>query len=406
MYIAQSSRSNNISPFPGDYDLADATQTHGDVDTNPYTKRRRGESPFTGFTTRFSTRLPSLSSKWRRRRPANIVTEIEGPTPVLSRANSTRLPSIVSSIADNSERHDYQPPMSPTKISEELSENNTSPIKIKRTTTPDNAEETETLATTPLLPPLMMPHNVTEEPLQSPLQSPAIADQESIYSIHTPIETPRLPGITSPPLSAKPSISSFNRQRGITPLLPSSEIPPMTIADPSDEWSLKLGHANFTITPGPYVPSTFDLRTLKQLRVDWDLARCNYMKHSMRTGEHYGATSKIYKLAEEKWASIDAQWKKNVDQATCATANCRDSPLSISQSSAVEPVPLMKMPSLNGPKSEGKFPKLGDEDVVGPMEQISPPVQPQRKASRKATFFKFFQGMTSPSGRPSWQRAP
>jgi hypothetical protein len=42
---------------------------------------------------------------------------------------------------------------------------------------------------------------------------------------------------------------------------------------------------------------------------DWDMAR-NYMKH-VRTGEHYGVTSKIYKLTEEKWADVDMQWKKN-----------------------------------------------------------------------------------------------
>ena len=407
VYIAQSSHSNNnISPFPGNYDLADATLTHGDDEVNPYAKRRRGESPFIGFTTRLSTRLPSLSHKWRRRRPANIITDTDSPKLVPSRANSTRLPSIVSSIADD-ESLDHGPPTTPTKnIVEEHSSNSTSPIEIKRTTVPDDTQEAETLATTPLLPPLMMPHNVNDEPLQSPLQSPAIADQESIYSVHTPIATPRLPGITSPPLSAKPSISSFNRQRGITPLLPSSEIPPMMIADPSDEWALKLGHANFSITPEPYVPSTSDFRTLKQLRADWDLARCNYMKHSMRTGEHYGPTSKIYKLTEEKWASIDVQWKKNVDRATSETASHRDSPLSTSQSSATEPVPIMKMPSLNGPKSEGKFPELGDEDVVGPMEQVAPPVQSQRKANRKTMFFKFFQGLMPPGGRSSLQKTP
>ena len=30
--------------------------------------------------------------------------------------------------------------------------------------------------------------------------------------------------------------------------------------------------------------------------------------------------------------------------------------------------PLVKIPALNGPKSSGKFPIVGDEGIVGPME--------------------------------------
>jgi hypothetical protein len=260
-------------------------------------------------------------------------------------------------------------------------------------------EKEEAFATTPLLPPLMVDAsaNTKHVSMQSPLQSPSVAEPNDPFSgSTTPIDaitTPQLPGMPSPPLSTKPSISSFHRNTDNRPghLVPSAEIPTIVIADPNDEWANKLGHANFTIYPEPYIPEAFDLEACRQLRANWDLARCNYTKHLVRTGEHYGVTSKTYKLTEQKWTSVDATWRRNneltitntVENGSDAFATLKHTTLGDSRSSNI----MTKIPSLNDPRSEGKFPQLGDEDIVGPMVQVA--AQLQRSPSKKTKLFKF-----------------
>ena len=385
-----------IMPSPTDYDLADGDERNEDFASNPYIKRRRaGESPFSGLTARFGTRFPSFSQGWRRRRAGSTISITEScPSPSL-RVNTSRASSVVGSPIEASERQDYQLPPTPARSVFDGNDGKSmpAPIDIQKAKAHDDVEDVEGTATTPLLPPMMaqFASQFKEEPLQSPLQSPTVAEFDSSTPVHSPISAPQQPGIPSPPLSTKPSISSFHRQRCPNPLIPSSEIPPILTADPNDEWANKLGHANFTIYPEPYLPYHFDLNACKHLRAEWDLARCNYVKHLMRTGEHYGATSKIYKFTEEKWSEVDAQWKKNSEHCISRTADNGETSLSLSQSSIAEPAPLMKLPSLNGPHSEGKFPKRGDEDIVGPMEQIAS--QLQRRPSKKAAFLKFLQGV-------------
>ena len=152
-------------------------------------------------------------------------------------------------------------------------------------------------------------------------------------------------------------------------------------APPPDKWSDALGHANFVIQPEPYTPKQCDLETCKALRADWDLARHNYAKHLMRVGDNSGPTSNVYHLTQEKWSEIDATWKANVDACVAQLTDNRERSNSISPSSPMldakdvgrelaKTPPLVKIPSLNGPKSEGKFPKMGDEGIVGPMEVV------------------------------------
>jgi hypothetical protein len=175
-------------------------------------------------------------------------------------------------------------------------------------------------------------------------------------------------------------------------LVQTSEIPPILIADENDEWAHKLGHANFTIHPEPYLPEVFDVEACRQLRANWDLARCNYTKHLVRTGEHYGVTSKTYKLTEEKWAQTDAQWKKNNDLTIQNTVESDGTTFStLKHASFGEPSSsnvMTKIPSLNDPTSGGKFPQLGDEDIVGPMVQATAQLHPS--PSKKAKIMKFF----------------
>lgn len=403
-------------PSPIDYDLADDAQMDTESTFNLAIKRQRGGDATNSITSRFGSRLPSISRKWRNKRAGNPkAVDDSSPEPRLSRANSTRASSLAGSCIELPGSQDPQLPPTPARsvFNDADEDSHPSAIDIQKANASRDGEDHEAKASTPLLPPIMaqFPLHIKDVPFQSPLQSPTIAqsptspDYESAPSVNSPLHTPQHPGLPSPPLSTKPSISSFHRQRGLSQLLPSSDIPPMLITDHNDEWSNKLGHANFTIIPKPYMPSHFNPQAYRELRSDWDLARCNYMKHLMRTGEHYGATSKIYRLTEEKWAAIDALWKRNFDFCISrAVDNGFEAELSLSQSSVAEPTPLMKLPSLNGPRSEGKFPQLGDENIVGPMEQVAGHLH-QRRPSRKAGFLKFLHGVL-PSGAGVFTRSP
>jgi hypothetical protein len=376
-----------------DYDLVDGFFSDGEFASSPrHRKRRAVESPLTGLASRFGTRFPSFSRKWRLRKgasSASLNADAQRDVPA-SREASSRSSSISNSARQTIDKtFDPQLPPTPTRSIFDTAEDASSAaaIDIEKANN-DSREREESFATTPLLPPLMMDAsaNTKQVSMQSPLQSPSVAEASDPFSgTVTPIDavtTPQLPGMPSPPLSTKPSISSFHRNTIINRpghLVPSSEIPPILIADPNDVWANDLGHANFTIYPEPYTPSSFDLEACRQLRANWDLARCNYTKHLVRTGEHYGVTSKTYRLTEEKWASIDATWRKNneitigrtVDSGSAAFATLKHKTLGDATSSNIMT----------------KIPQLGDEDIVGPMVQVA--AQFQRTPSKKAKFFKF-----------------
>jgi hypothetical protein len=386
-----------------DYDLTDGFFSDGEFSASPRYKRRRAvESPLTGLANRFGTRFPSFSRKWRLRKgssSASITSDAQRDN-AASRGASSRSSSISNSARQTFDNgFEPQLPPTPTKSVFEGREQSPGAIDIEKANMDVDEPEAQ-FASTPLLPPLMMDAsaNTKQISMQSPLQSPSVADANDPFSGSvTPIDaikTPQLPGMPSPPLSTKQSISSFHRNNVNRPghLVPSSEIPPIMIADEDDEWANKLGHANFVIYPEPYLPEVFDLEACRQLRANWDLARCNYTKHLVRTGEHYGVTSKTYKLTEEKWAATDAAWRKNnettitntVESGSDAFATLKHKNLGDSDSNNV----MTKIPSLNDPRSGGKFPQLGDEDIVGPMVQVA--AQLQRSPSKKAKLFKFF----------------
>jgi len=176
--------------------------------------------------------------------------------------------------------------------------------------------------------------------------------------------------------------------------VPSSEIPVILIAEENDEWSMKLGHANFTIQPEPYVPEVFDLVACRQLRTNWDLARCNYTKHLVRTGEHYGNRSKTYELTQLKWEAIEAIWKKNNDITIDKTVKSSSDPFATMEHRKMVDSGngniMTKIPSLNDMRNVSKFPQMGDEDIVGPMVQVA--AQLQRSPSKKTKILKFFTG--------------
>ncbi|MCJ1289867.1 hypothetical protein MMC34_001400 [Xylographa carneopallida] len=384
-------------PSPIDSDWVDTSSTYNDFDSNHLSKRRRpDENVLDGMTSRFGTRFPSLSRKWKSKRDGKSASTVDTFPDALgtrSRANSTRASSVIDSLVDSTERHDLHVPPTPRRSISHESFNDpfVVPIDIKKANAHFETEEeaSATIATTPLLPPVMaeFPSGLSDEPVQSPLQSPKIVDSPS--ALEFPMFASRVSGLPSPPLSTKPSVSSFHRRQ----LLPQADIPTMLLVDPQDEWSNKLGHANFTIYPEPYVPEDFALSTCRQFRADWDAARCNYVKHLARTGEHYSITSKIHQLTEEKWSQINAIWKRNNEIVLSHTTISGDDGAHLSKQSSAqqETASAMKIPPTNGPRSEGKFPKVGDEGIVGPMVQEKPLLQP--RPSRKRAFWKFLQGV-------------
>ncbi|KAF2490901.1 hypothetical protein BU16DRAFT_137722 [Lophium mytilinum] len=395
---AHSRPSNHQSPSGRGYDLAD--ESFGDdfeyISQHAAKRRRSGDSPVDAITNKLVNRFPSLSRRLRDRGVSGLGIGSRSSTP--ARAPSMSRSSSMTDSLHHGLEHVDKALSSPARSNADYPDQRSvsSPIEITKSSMRDEEEQEEEeplhrerLASTPLLPPMMVKLRNDDLPTQSPLQSPTVADATFSFN-NTPAGTPQIPGFATPPLSSKPSISSFQTTRP-GHLVPSSEIPPIMIADPNDEWSMKLGHANFIIYPEPYIPEVCDTVSCKQLFADWEQARRNFTKHQVRTGEYFGATSKTYMLTEKKWAEIDASWKSNNDIAIARAAQIGQEPPS---SSPLEPAPLTKIPSLNDPKSEGKFPKLGDEDIVGPMVQIASQIQ--RRPSRKRAFLKFLNDIRFP----------
>ena len=118
----------------------------------------------------------------------------------------------------------------------------------------------------------------------------------------------------------------------------------------------------------------------------------------MRTGEHYGATSSTFKLTEEKWAETEAVWRKNHDSLVEKTAESgADAFNGLEYSVMGEQARdlVTKIPSLNDGRGRGKFPQLGDGEIVGPMVKVaasSPALAVgglKRTVSKKAKLMKF-----------------
>lgn len=345
---------------------------------SPHKRDRSGESSSSSLS-RFTSRLPSFSNKWRHRKNSSLSTGDGGDKSASTRSSS------VTSIHD----HDYlmlsmpgltrqdscaietSPPMSPYESS----------VFPEPTKDPIDRQKQ---SSTPLLPPKIQAA-LQEEPIyQNPLQSPSVAGQSRAPSVASIEYSPLIP--QSDGLSTRPSISSFQQTRKTGSILETSQtlLPP-----PPDRWSDILGHANFTIYPKPYIPDIVDRATCQKLTADWELARAEFIKQQARVSEHYGPNSKIYTLSEDKWAEIDAEWKSNF-KMVAANAVCQGIELDALHIDSNTNLPK-RIPKFN-PHVDGKFPTLGDGTIVGPMEigqQVTQSVHPTQK-SPTSRFFRLF----------------
>ncbi|KAG7284628.1 hypothetical protein NEMBOFW57_009233 [Staphylotrichum longicolle] len=338
-----------------DYDVGFLSD--GDFNTSPRQKKRRQGSD-AGFST-WSTRRIDLGSF-----PASDPSLVD-PRPSFSLAASSRSSSISGPALYTLERAQDSIPATPALSFYESSESVvlTSPLDNMPAALGKLVERDRAAATTPLLPPLVIEaapsHSLVQSLHTSPLQSPTM--------IPSPVpELSAVQAYPTPPLSSKPSLSSL-RRAVISGTLSEASSPIPCLFDHQDSWSDRLGHANFTIEPRPYVAETADLATLQAFRADWNLARTNYAKHLVRTGEHYGATSNTYVWTESKWAETEQEWQRNEDDLVERLGRqWKDDPAVVSQIQRTAEERLSpSIPRLLS--DDGKFPELGDVDIIGPM---------------------------------------
>ncbi|KAL4808535.1 hypothetical protein BDV18DRAFT_101159 [Aspergillus unguis] len=384
---AEDSYLSTVSTCDG-YDFTDAG-----MDTAHSPKKRRSDNASANGLSRIGSRISTMSNRWKSKRGSDGADGESSSPQMRSRANSSAsvfAASPATTPAPMSWVDSAHIPPSPARtiFEERISESGGQPIDIAKANQ-HNPDESAPQATTPLLPPFM-----GEEPsypvsiIHSPLQSPSVADVSNVSPDANALRD-RLAGLPSPPLSTKPSISSFNRPRASTARTVSGDVPPLSLSDPNDEWAIQLGHANFTIQPEPYVPEVYDIDSLRQLRNQWDQAQCNFTKHLVRTGEHYGVTSQIYKLTQEKWSSVNREWKRHYE-AVLVHLEALNGPILSTIESRPDPCEQVKVPTLH----DNKFPELGDGEIVGPMK-IAPATGRCRDRSLKRNFFRFFQDLVS-----------
>lgn len=376
--------------YSDDYDFA-----HPGLGIADPPQKRNSDSSSTKGISRIGSRISTISTRLKSRRHSEGLDE-DGNFSLdpRSRANS-QSSALASPVMSTFTRVESSIPPSPARTiyEDRISESGARPINIERPNS-ENLDDSIPQATTPLLPPFMGddPTSADASRVQSPLQSPSVAGTTD-EPLGSSITDFRL-GIPSPPLSSKPSVASFKRPRTCTVRTPSGDAPPFTLSDPNDEWATKLGHANFTIQPEPYGPGLCDLESFREFRAQWDLARCNFAKHLVRTGEHYGVTSNIYKLTEEKWESINREWKHH-HEVMLSKLDLNDGADLVLTESHLPPCEQLKIPPLH----DNKFPELGDQEIVGPMK-IAPAMDvPEacRSRSVKRDFIKFFHDLVGRS---------
>jgi hypothetical protein len=131
--------------------------------------------------------------------------------------------------------------------------------------------------------------------------------------------------------------------------------------------------------------------------MDWNAARGNYMKHLVRTGEHYGATSKIYHLTQKKWEEVEAAWMQNYGALIASLDGSTANKLGLTRP-PLPPVDTARVPRLH---DNDKFPELGDTEIVGLMT-VAPAmcISTRRSSPPKRSFFRLVQDLVSKGQTP------
>jgi len=383
-----------------DYSLADGpSEFNSDSETPLKVAKTRSranssESSVTGLASRVGSRLSSFSKRRDRTLTSpptmatrRLSTKSAPVSRVPSRAPSFRMSAVASPVLTPL---DVEAESTPTPTPANLAVEATNPLDIQLPQAHEPIDR-KALASTPLLP-IPIPEHVDEDAIQSPLQSPTVIDNAQIARlsmIGPSLSSPVLPemAMVAPSLSAHASTASLGAMHS-SQVMSSPDISSMHIVSPQDKWATKLGHANFSVFPEPYLPETYNIHACRKLFEDWESARRQFMHQAARTSEHYGPTSQVYKYTEKKWAEIDAQWKRNHELVVAKTAANGETPVF---QPLAEPAPLTDLPALDDPL---KFPKLEGSDIVGPMVKYAK--IKQKSSSKKSAFLKFFNSVRTP----------
>ncbi|KAH7305982.1 hypothetical protein B0I35DRAFT_443645 [Stachybotrys elegans] len=375
----------SVSDYEFDYDIGCLS----DNDSQSHKKKRSGSDlPFLGLTTRFGSRFNGMN-RWRASRKPSLMssptTEVSHET-VLSRDSAITSPyrTLVDRPSDTA--YPPTPAMSCHASTESICDYDADEFEYDDHRA--SLERDRAMATTPLLPPLMTDH----------FPRPSLATQPSISSLR------HVPSSIDLPLSL-PGMQEY------------------------DEWSDRLGHANFTITPQPYELDTVNAETVAKFCQDWDAARINYTKHIVRTGENYGHTSNIYALTEAKWAETEGRWKtiyesligqtmasQGITSPTAGGSRSRSRGRGRGRSSSsstgamrrntnddmlahlewrrldsgASPSAVPRM--IEALDAGGKFPERGDEDIVGPMQRDEVMIRSESEERKTSRFWKTLVG--------------
>lgn len=370
-----------IVPAAAQQPPASPEWTHGDdqvsffglMEGPSFKRRKSGDSPVTGAARTHSRRWPSITKRWSDRKATTSLSSPTVRSAPPSRSSSLQSPSLQRSLASHLGQHDpLTPPATPARsrtTSITRAKGPPEPLDINASERAEDPPDREEQSTTPLLPPVMtsLRRQDEEEEVQSPLESPSVAPGSACASAsHTSLSSPTAPPAATPNLSTKTSIASL--AIGHTRAPTSQDISAMSISTETDPWASRLGHANFTVYPEPYRPEICDHKACSALLESWELARSRYMRHASCITENYGPTSQTFKYTEQKWAEIDATWRRNLDDANAQAEANGEAPAA---QSLAETQPVSRIPTLNDPHQPNKFPEISDDDIVGPMVQYA-----------------------------------
>lgn len=387
-------------PAAGEHVPASPEWTHGDdqigflglMDGPTFKRRRSGDSSITGPKRGHSRRWPSITKRWSDRKATTSISSPTVRSAPPSRSSSLQSPSLQRSLASHLGQHDpLTPPATPARsrtTSISRAKAPPEPLDIKSAENVEDPVNREEQSTTPLLPPIMtsLRHRKEKDEVQSPLQSPSVAPSACVSASHTPTTSPTSTTMDTTGLSAKPSYSSITNGHG--PVHSSQEVSTLFLSSDLDPWASRLGHANFAVVPEPYRPEVCDHKACNKLLEDWEKARARYMRHAARVTENYGPTSQTFKYTEQKWAEIDAIWRQNLDEANAEAEAHGETPAS---QSLAETQPISRIPTLNDPQQPNKFPKINEDEIVGPMVQYA---RTTTKPARRSTLLRL---LTSPA---------
>ena len=374
-------------------DMWDGFNSEAEAYREPSPKRRRsGVSALDSISNRVITRLPSLTRRKSRKSYFNSRSEGNSglSSPVGPRSRSTSRARSLSIFrrpdATDMDTDDVQGARVSERITT-INEDEVNDVDMQSLTpfrpmevgqNPGELEAIERVQT-PLLS-MMVDVDMPSQSISPLLEHAEVMDPvfgDSGYDSTGSVQaTPQLSAKTS--MSILHTSSRHSESCGV-PMTPDVSI----LSSLETEWSDRLGHANFSIRPQPYLPAVCTGETCTEFLADWKTARIEYSKHLARTSKLFGNASKTYRLTEEKWAAIESVWKQYHGQMRSRAAMEGD----FLCSSPEEPAPVVRIPSL-----DDKFPQLSDYEIVGAMERIDPPhrtaSQVTRVPSKKNGFMK------------------